>query len=143
MPDLIGGWFFLGKEISMRISTVVVVLLILLTACKPVDEIDIDALYGVWHDDWTGIYSFMNEDGTFLVAETKGPEFPIQSGTYSLKGSNLTFVMDEKSAVCPGETLVVEAKFIHDDKYQETIIETSCDKGAGLGDTLEWIRVSP
>ena len=130
----------------MKKITVVVIgffILGLVTACQPVDEFDIDALYGVWYDETTGVYSFMNEDGTFLITLTNSHEFPIQSGTYTHKGKNVTFVMDEESQVCPGYTAVVEVEIIDDDRYQETIIEADCEDGLGVGGTFEWIRQSP
>jgi hypothetical protein len=130
----------------MKNSFVIVLCLFtigLITACRPSAEIDIDDLYGVWHSDYWGVFSFMNDDETWLISETNGPEFPVQFGEYSLKGMTLTFVRDDDSPFCAGTTVVVEAKFIDDDKYQETILETNCDEGLAPGDTTIWIRVSP
>ena len=131
------------KTKNITVMVLCLFALSLITACQPTEKIAIDDLYGVWVWDERGLFSFMYEDGTFLVAETNGPEFPVEFGQFSLEGTTLTYVMDEDSPSCTGTTIVVEAEFIEGDMYQETILDTDCEEGLDPGDTIIWIRHSP
>jgi inosine-uridine nucleoside N-ribohydrolase len=117
--------------------------LYLMPACQPREKIDLVYLYGVWQTD-KGHFLFNDEDGTFVITLKEYPEIAVMTGQTSIKGTTMTIVMDEDSMICPGATSVFEVQYIHDDKYQETILENGCnpDKEPD-GTPAEMIRISP
>ena len=134
----------------MRISycTVIVLCLFalcLITACQPVESITVDEIIGVWEEETGWPFLFLNEDGTYVFADSKssyGPENPLEFGLYELEGSTLTVHADDQSqGDCAGTSGSVHVEFIEEDKLRFTLIEEECSEG--FEDMTIWLRNSP
>ena len=118
----------------------VVVFAVLAAACSSSDASE--QIEGVWEDTTNGVYTGMNEDGQYQVAENLELAPPFEWGDYAFDGETLTTNATPDSINCPDTSITWTVEFSDDgDEARLTFVEDSC-VGSPRAQDLIWLRQS-
>ncbi len=100
-------------------------------------------LIGIWTHG--GSYNQFNEDGTYVVAASADEltSQPIEYGDFRLEGSTLTFITNEESGLCAGETGNYEVEMAEEGRIEITVVEDSCNERSRFLRNVFLNRYSP
>ena len=105
-----------------------------LTGCQTSKTVAKEDLVGQW--DRGGVYVQFNADDTFRVARAADQlsSTPVDMGTFRIDGTEFSFISDDDSGICPGQTGLYEVQWVEEGALQFTFIEDPClVRGTTLG----------
>ena len=119
-----------------------------LAACaelQPASSGAADDLVGVWYIARFDTYLQINEDGSFGFADSQ-PELdtaPFDAGQYRREGTALTFMTNDESELCAGETGSYEITLTKESQIEFVLQEDPCwERRMGLM-AEPWVWVEP
>ena len=111
-----------------RIATTLAFSLIvaMLASCQDNGTVAADDVVGVWRSG--SVFVQFNEDQTFQVARAADQlaSAPIDLGSFRIRGSDFSYISDEESASCSGQTGLYEVHWVEEGGLQFTNIEDPC-----------------
>lgn len=119
-----------------------------LAACAglpPAPGITVKDMAGVWYYAGVETYLQLNEDGRFSFAETQEEleQAPFDAGQFRLEGTSLTFITNDDSELCAGQTGSYEAELTEAGQLRFELVEDPCVlRRIGVPSGL-WERVEP
>jgi hypothetical protein len=102
-------------------------------------------LTGVWYLAIYETYLQLNGDGRFSFADTQQEleEAPFDAGQFRLEGTSLTFIINNESKLCAGQTGSYEVELTEEGELRFVLEEDECWERR-LGVPAEpWSRVEP
>jgi hypothetical protein len=107
-------------------------------------SITVEGLTGVWYISLFGTYLELNEDGTYGFADTQQllEEAPFDAGQFQLEGTLLTFITNDESEFCTGQTGSYEIEVTEEDQLEFVLEEDPClERRLGLpADHWDWVE---
>ncbi len=109
-------------------AVVLVTMLVTLLASACTSAINVEDLIGIW--TLGGNYHQFNEDGTYVTAASADElaSQPLEYGEFRLEGTTLTFITNEESGWCAGNTGNYEVEIAAEDRIEITLVEDSCSE---------------
>jgi len=119
-----------------------------LAACAglpPAPSITVKNFTGVWYIARWETYLQLNEDGRYSFADTQQEleEAPFDAGQFRLEGTLLTFITNNESELCAGQTGSYEVELTEEGQLQFVLQEDPCwERRLGLP-AEPWVWVQP
>ena len=110
-------------------------------SCQSPGSITVDDVSGVWIEDSSGFFLFLNEHGNFSMSTEK--RVSIMFGEYQLEGTTMNIQSNKRSNWCPGYSASFQVELLNNkNKLVSTMIEGDCPDWI-KGDVATWVRYSP
>ena len=119
-----------------------------LAACadlQPASSSAVDDLVGVWYIAMWETYLQINEDGRFSFADSQQEleAAPFDAGEYRLEGTTLTFITNNESLYCKGQTGSYEIELAKESQLEFVLKEDPCHERARGLPAAPWVWVEP
>jgi hypothetical protein len=116
-----------------------------LAACagsQPASGTALENLTGVWKEEGDPVFLQLKEDGAYAFAEV-GPAFlekaPFDAGQFRLDGTVLTFISNDETVYCAGQTGSYQVALTEQGQLQFELEEDACpERASGVPGSWSW-----